>query len=505
MLGGLGEGRGSAPGSPDARPVLVTVVSPVGRFDLALPSDQALEEILPDIVRAAAGPDEVSRWARWELRAPEGMPLDTARCLQEQGLGDGAVLCLARRAAEAETSADLPPVGPEGPLLAPAEWPPGSTRPARATPAPATAGAASGPVAAPPGAAPAPTATGDGVPPVLLERTLLDRTRALLPPRHGALRRLAAATGAALRRPSPDSRPPAIAGPAPSPASLTVAKSPSALARARAAWRATDYLEELDAAIAAPRLRRCVTIAVVSPKGGVGKTTITSLLGTLLALQRRDRIVAVDTNPDFGSLGRVLTPDHQLFVDDLLARVGEPELTLTDLDTQLGRAVHGLMVLPAPTDPARMARLDEEAYRSVIDRLKGFVGMVILDCGTGLQEPAARAALATCDQILLVTDAEPATASLVAEAGTLVAASGRPIIVVVNKLPAARVDLDLGRLGAYLPQASAMLTLPSQPEAAGRLSGGSFDWRDAPEPWQRACRELAVVITSAWPELGVTL
>ena len=52
--------------------------------------------------------------------------------------------------------------------------------------------------------------------------------------------------------------------------------------RARASWRETDYLARLDRAIAAPRLTRCATIAVVSPKGGVGKTTMTVLLGSLL-------------------------------------------------------------------------------------------------------------------------------------------------------------------------------------------------------------------------------
>ena len=43
--------------------------------------------------------------------------------------------------------------------------------------------------------------------------------------------------------------------------------------RAQAAWRSSDYRRRLDDAIAAPRLQRCPTIAVVSPKGGVGKTT----------------------------------------------------------------------------------------------------------------------------------------------------------------------------------------------------------------------------------------
>jgi MinD-like ATPase involved in chromosome partitioning or flagellar assembly len=40
------------------------------------------------------------------------------------------------------------------------------------------------------------------------------------------------------------------------------------------------------------------------------------------------------------------------------------------------------MVLPAPTDPERMARLDEHAYRRVIERLQSFVGILVLDCGT---------------------------------------------------------------------------------------------------------------------------
>ena len=61
-----------------------------------------------------------------------------------------------------------------------------------------------------------------------------------------------------------------------------------------------------------------MTIAVVSPKGGVGKTTTTALLGSLLAFLRRDRVIAVETNPDWGSLGRRLVPDHPIFIDELL-------------------------------------------------------------------------------------------------------------------------------------------------------------------------------------------
>jgi MinD-like ATPase involved in chromosome partitioning or flagellar assembly len=261
----------------------------------------------------------------------------------------------------------------------------------------------------------------------------------------------------------------------PSPAELTVYRRPSVLERARNAWRESDYVERLCAQIGEPRLRRCVTIAVVSPKGGVGKTTITALIGSLLSLLRRDRVVAVDTNPDYGSLGRVLAPDNQSFVDDFLRHLQQPDLTLTELDALMGRDSHGLMVLPAPVEPERMATMDEDAYTQLITRLKEFVGIVVLDCGTGLQEPAARAAINAADQLLLVTDEQPAAASLVAEAAPLLLRSGRPVTLVVNKMPRKGNMLNVDLLGSYIPQARGLVVIPRELEAASQLAVGRFD------------------------------
>jgi MinD-like ATPase involved in chromosome partitioning or flagellar assembly len=288
------------------------------------------------------------------------------------------------------------------------------------------------------------------------------------------------------------------------PSELTLAAAPSRLERARARWRDTDHLGQLDSLITEPRLLHCATIAVVSPKGGVGKTTVTALLGTLFSLLRRDPIVAVDTNPDFGSLGRVLTPDQSWYVDDLARLVNEDdELSLTALDSHLGRAVHGLLVVPAPTDPARMAALDEEAYGRVITRLKDFFSLILLDCGTGLQDPASLAAIAAADQVVVLTDAQPATASLVAESTELLHQWGRPLTVVVNRMPAKAARLDIKQLSRYLPAARGLVVIPDDVIAASRLAVGSFDWRDAPDSWQLALRRLAVVLVSDWRRLGL--
>ncbi|MDP8944182.1 MAG: hypothetical protein M3N16_08710 [Actinomycetota bacterium] len=273
---------------------------------------------------------------------------------------------------------------------------------------------------------------------------------------------------------------------------------------ARARWRRTRYRDRLDAAIAAPRLGHCGTIAVISPKGGVGKTTITALLGALFAYIRRDRVVAVDTNPDYGSLGPTLVPGHQVFVDDLLDLLEARELTVTELDAQLGRGPDGLMVLPAPTDPARMARLDRTAYARLIGHLQAKAGVILLDCGTGLQEPAAQAAIAAADQLVLVTDPDPATGKLVARGASLLLEAETPVVLVVNKMPRRHARSYLEQLGTLVPEAAGMTFIESNPAAAARVSTGRFTWTDPAGGWDVRVRELGALLVSQWPALGLT-
>jgi MinD-like ATPase involved in chromosome partitioning or flagellar assembly len=213
--------------------------------------------------------------------------------------------------------------------------------------------------------------------------------------------------------------------------------------------------------------------------------------------------VAVDTNPDWGSLGRSLTPQHTVFVDDLLYLLENPTLTVAALDHSLGRGPHGLMVLPAPTDPARMACLDESAYVRVIRRLQDMVGVVLLDCGTGLQEPAALAALKTADEVVLVTDAEPATASLVAEASRPLARASGKMVLAVNKMPASGLRLDVDALARAVPAMRGVVMIPSHHRAASRLAGGEFGWQDAPKTWRLAIRELAATLVWEWRDLDI--
>jgi len=428
-------------GVDTASSVLVTVQGPEQRVELQLPCDRPVMELLPLLVDVCARNGHTEN-ARWELAPLGGLAFDAERTLLEVGVVDGALLHLR------DASLVFEP------------W--------------------------------------DGLLPQ-------DRTRMVLPPRVTKMDRVIAAAGAVLRPSSwtaPVPAQQAQPGQIVNPSSLTVRSGPALGDRARLSWRSTDYLHRLDESIVAPQLHRCATIAVMSPKGGVGKTTTTTLLGSLFALLRRDRIVAIDTNPDFGSLGRQLAPEHTIFVDDLFEVLEAPELTATALDNHLGRAAHRLMVLPAPTDPVRVGRLDADAYTKVVRRLQQVVGVIVLDTGTGLHEPAARAALETADQVVLVSDMEPATASLVAEAAALLAQDGLATWLVMNKsgIP---TDLDLRAFGAVVPYARGMITIRGDLQAARQVAAGRFNWVDAPASWKVAVRELAVALVSEWPAQGI--
>jgi MinD-like ATPase involved in chromosome partitioning or flagellar assembly len=477
--------------------VLVTVQGPDERAELQLPADWPVGELLPGLVEICALAAH-SAGARWELAPLGGLAYDPSRTLREVGVMDGSLLHLRDVAAPpagfAEPDPDSAAAAPPYPAYPPPEPPP---------PQPAYEDTSHPPHPAlpqPPPRAALPVPVAAAVPPLPQ-----DRTRWVLPARIGLVDRIGAALDAALQ-----SAPPAPAAPAAQPRPgeivdpqrLVVRRAPGRLERVRWSWRSTDYLTRLDEAIAAPQLRRCATIAVMSPKGGVGKTTTTTLLGCLLALLRPDRVVAIDTNPDFGSLGRQLAPGHSVFVDDLHEVLDEPELTATALDNHLGRAAHGLMVLPAPTDPVRVSRLDSDAYARVVRRLQQMVGVIVLDTGTGLHEPAARAALATADQVVLVSDSEPSTASLVAEAAAHLGQGGLPIWLLLNKA-GVPTELDLRAFGAAIPHARGLVEVGNEVAAARRVAAGRFTWADAPGSWRRSVRELAAALVADWAGLGV--
>jgi MinD-like ATPase involved in chromosome partitioning or flagellar assembly len=430
--------------------VFVTVEGPSRKVDIALPNSRTISELIPTLVEmvesGSAPPDGATEW----VLLSSGRELDPAATLVRESVADGSTLTLNLRK--------------------------------RRTP---IAGAAA------PGAPASPPNLRPVAPPVPAFQSLIEtRQIAGLPAPLGfgeRLRTVADAVRSNDVEPVPE---------------LAVGRRTSAVDRARRAWESSDYRRQLEEVIATPRLRRCVTIAVISPKGGVGKTTSTVLLGTLLAMVRNDRVIAVDYDPDYGTLGRMIETSDAVHVDELVQVLEQPALTVSMLDRCLGRAAHGLMVLPAPEDPERMDRLEVEAYERVIKRLQNMAGILVLDCGAGVRNPFARAAIAAADQLVLVTDGSPTTASVVATAASKLP-SERDYVLAVNRAMETHTRLDVEQLRAALPNARGIVEIGHEPAAASNLEEGRFTWEQAPPSWQLAGRQLAATLVTGWEELGL--
>ena len=147
------------------------------------------------------------------------------------------------------------------------------------------------------------------------------------------------------------------------------------------------------------RARGSHSIAVLSLKGGVGKTTTTVGLGATLASSRGDRVVAVDANPDFGTLDRRGPKQTQSTVRGLLA--DRHIVRYSDIRRHTSQSSSRLEILASDRDPAVSQAFSEDDYRAVHEILDRFYSIILTDCGTGLTHSAIRGVLDTADALVV--------------------------------------------------------------------------------------------------------
>ncbi len=143
-------------------------------------------------------------------------------------------------------------------------------------------------------------------------------------------------------------------------------------------------------------------IAVLSLKGGVGKTTTTVSLGSTFADLRGDHVVAIDANPDLGTLGGRIPSQTPATVRDLLndqQRIHR----YSDVRAFTSQAPSRLEVLASERDPHRAEAFSEADYRASVAILDNFYNLILTDCGTGLTHAAMRGVLDTADALVLVS------------------------------------------------------------------------------------------------------
>lgn len=146
----------------------------------------------------------------------------------------------------------------------------------------------------------------------------------------------------------------------------------------------------------------CYRIAVISLKGGVGKTTTTTALGSTLATERQDKVIAIDANPDAGTLGRRVRRETGATIRDLVGAI--PYLnSYMDIRRFTSQAASGLEILANDVDPAISTTFNDDDYRRVIDVLGKQYPIILTDSGTGLLYSAMRGVLDLADQLIIIS------------------------------------------------------------------------------------------------------
>ncbi len=164
--------------------------------------------------------------------------------------------------------------------------------------------------------------------------------------------------------------------------------------------RAEEAHRELIARIDQP-IRGDYRIAVLSLKGGVGKTTTTIGLGSTFASVRGDRVIAVDANPDLGTLGQRVRSQTTSTARGLLE---DPRIrSYSDVRAHTSQAQSRLEVIASEKDPAVSEAFSGEDYRAVLRILQSYYNLILTDCGTGLMHSAMAGVLDTADALVLVT------------------------------------------------------------------------------------------------------
>ena len=263
---------------------------------------------------------------------------------------------------------------------------------------------------------------------------------------------------------------------------------------------------EREEALVEQRLRRlqssvtrCNVIAVLSPKGGVGKTTCAFLLGNLLASHVRLRTIVLDANPDHGTLG-LLAPDRMRSRRTLADAIADLDRisSAAELHPYVSVLPSGLHLMGAPADPRVMKQMTPALYGQLTAFLSRFYDVVVLDLGTGLTDALAEFAIARADQSVVVTTPEWVTASIVLDAlRYLGGADGNDhVTVVLNKASDRGNAGDRKRIEAEFrrQQVRRRVTVLEDSRLKMMLDSGTYTLESLRRPSRVPIKELGLAV-----------
>ena len=147
-------------------------------------------------------------------------------------------------------------------------------------------------------------------------------------------------------------------------------------------------------------------VAVFSPKGGSGRTTIATNLALALHAETGGRVCLVDANLQFGDVGVLLNlnPKNRSMLDAVEG--GEPDPDI--IDSVVIDHSTGIRVLLAPPTPEGADLVTTAYLRKMVDHLKATHDWVVVDLPAALNDHAL-AMMDAADQIVVLSALEITT------------------------------------------------------------------------------------------------
>lgn len=254
--------------------------------------------------------------------------------------------------------------------------------------------------------------------------------------------------------------------------------------------------KSLDRRIAAPLPGGARFVAVLSRKGGVGKTTVTTLLGMALADAREDRIIAIDANPDRGTLAERIARANGKTVRDLV-RAKDSVHGYHDVSSIVARDETRLDVLASDADPRVSEAFSDDDYRDVATIAAHYYSIVLTDTGTGIVHSVMGATLDLADQLVIVAGLSIDEARLASETLTWLETNGyadavRNAVVVLNQArPGAPLVRPEELESHFRSRVRDVVRLPYDPMIA---AGGAITYRELQPATRAAARDLAAKV-----------
>jgi pilus assembly protein CpaE len=145
-------------------------------------------------------------------------------------------------------------------------------------------------------------------------------------------------------------------------------------------------------------------VAIFSPKGGVGRTTVAVNLAVAAATELGKKVVIMDGSFQFGDVGVLLNLNpRSKSIADLIPELDVGELD--SIDTFLIDHTAGIRVLLAPPTPETAEMITAAGVKKVIETLRRDHDLVVVDC-TAFFNDTTLAVLDAADIILTMLSLE---------------------------------------------------------------------------------------------------